>query len=206
MANPQVHCISIEQENGLRLYLLIDKMNQTLRHKFHQYFPSDPKMLFSALSAHQKTLKRCLRNGIIKQDQYTLLLPSNGLSDSVTFNMSLLKFLLRMLCGLPQPMTGWRAAPSPADQTEYAHIERLIGYRNVIKNPPLQWDVTKFNDLWDRIEETLIGLGCTKDELKELKVCPIFSNRVKELKGSDDLLNPAEDEVERCELSYFKHV
>ena len=189
----QGHSISTEQENGLRLQLLNEKITQTLRNKFHQYFASDPKTLFKELSAHKATLIGYLRKKIIYKDQYALLLPSNGLSDSKTFDVSLLAFLLRALCGLPQPITGWDKDPSPTDQTESAHLLRVRTGRNKIQHSPLQWDVTSFNVLWDEIGESLIGLGCTKDELKELKECPIDPGKVQELKAALEKVSHLED-------------
>ena len=121
-----------------------------------------------------------------------MLLPSNGLSDSKTFDVSLLAFLLRELCGLPQPVTGWDKDPSPTDQTESAHLLRVRTGRNKIQHSPLEWDVTSFNVLWDEISESLIGLGCTKDELKEVRKCPIDTGNVQELKAA------------REEISYLK--
>ena len=122
-----------------------------------------------------------------------MLLPSNGLSDSETFDISLLMFLLRALCGLPQPITGWDKDPSPTDQTESAHLVRVRKGRNKIQHSPLQWDVASFNVLWDEIGESLIGLGCTKDELKELKECPIDPVKVQELKAALAKISHLED-------------
>ena len=203
MANPQGHCISTEQENGLRIQLLNEKTTQTLRNKFHQYFSSDPKTLFNELSAHQATLKGYLRKKILYKEQYALLLPSNGLSDSETFDISLLMFLLRALCGLPQPITGWDKDPSPTDQTESAHLLRVRKGRNKIQHRPLQWDVTSFNVLWDEIGESLIGLGCTKDELKELKECPIDPFKVQELKAALEKISHLEDCLDGVSYELF---
>ena len=193
MTNPPGHCISTEQENGLRLQLLNEKITQTLRNKFHQYFASDPKTLFKELSAHKVTLIGYLRKKILYKDQYALLLPLNGLSDSKTFDVSLLSFLLRALCGLPQPVTGWDKDPSLTDQTESAFLVRVRTGRNKIQHSPLEWDVTSFNVLWDEIAESLIGLGCTKDELKELKECPIDTGKVQELKSAREDISHLKD-------------
>ena len=144
MANPPGHCISTEQENGLRIQLLNEKTTQTLRNKFHQYFSSDPKTLFKELSAHQATLKGYLRKKILYKEQYALLLPSNGLPDSETFDISLLTFLLRELCGLPQPITGWDKDPSPTDQTESAHLVRVRKGRNKIQHSTITMGRNKF--------------------------------------------------------------
>ena len=203
MANPPGHCISTEQENGLRLQLLNEKTTQTLRKKFHQYFSSDPKTLFKELSAHQATLKDLLRKKILYKDQYALLFPSNGLPDSEIFDISLLAFLLRALCGLPQPVTGWVADPSRTDQTESANLVRVKNGRNKIQHSPLQWDVASFNVLWDEISESLICLGCTKDELKELKECPIDPVKVKELKAALEKISHLEDCLDSVSYEMF---
>ena len=203
MSNPQGDCISTEQEYGLRLQLLNEKTTQTLRNKFHQYFSSDPKTLFKELSAHKAILKGCLRRKILYREQYALLLPSNGLSDSKTFDISLLIFLLRELCALQEPITGWDADPSPTDQTESANLVRVRKGRNKIQHRPLQWDVTSFNSLWDEIGESLIGLGATKDELKELKECPIDPVKVQELKAALEKVSHLEDCLDGVSYEMF---
>ena len=178
MTNPpplQVQCVSIEEENRLRLQLLIQKSTEVLRHKFHQYFSNDPSTLYRELSVHQQLLKRYLSQKMIYKAQYYLLFPADGLTDSDSFDICLLTFLLRSLCGLPAPATGWYAVPLPTDQTESAHLVRIRIGRNKVQHGALKWEV------WDEISDSVIGLDCTNSELNDLKVRPLDSRTVQNI-------------------------
>ena len=178
MANPpplQVQCVSTEEENGFRLQLLIQKATEVLRNKFHQHFSNDPSTLYQELSVHQRLLKRYLLQKTIYKNQYSLLFPANSLRNSGSFDICLLTFLLRSLCGLPAPATGWSAVPLPTDKTESAHLVRIRIGRNKVQHGALKWDLTDFTEVWDEISDPLIGLGCTKSELNDLKTRPLDS-------------------------------
>ena len=56
----QLQCVSIEEENGFRLQLLIQKATEVLRLKFHQHFSNDPSTLYQELYVHQRLLGRYL--------------------------------------------------------------------------------------------------------------------------------------------------
>ena len=106
MANPQVQYVYADDKNGLRLRRLMEKATKVLIIQYYQYFSNDPITLFQPLRPHQKLLKNDLRQKIILKDQYELLFPASWLVDSACFDISLLTFLLRQLCGLPEPLAG----------------------------------------------------------------------------------------------------
>ena len=95
------------------------------------------------------------------------------------------------------PLSGTRKGDkenvSLNDQTESALLVRVRTGRNKIQHSPLQWDVTSFNVLWDEIGESLIGIGCTKNELKELKECPVDHGKLQELKAALEKVSHLED-------------
>ena len=184
MANPpllpqQLPCVSTDEERGIRLQLLIEKATEILRNKFHQYFSSDPKTLYQQLSRHQSLLKKYLTQRILYKDQYDLLFPTNSLTDSGSFDICLLTFLLRQLCGLSSPATGWSVLPLPTDQTESAHLVRIRFGRNKVQHGGLKWDITNFTQVWDEITDSVISLGCTKTEIN--RSCPLDSITVQKL-------------------------
>ena len=41
-------------------------------------------------------------------------------------DISLLTFLLRQLCGLPEPVAGWSVDPLVTDQTQSANLVRIL--------------------------------------------------------------------------------
>ena len=177
----QLHCVSTDEERGIRLQLLIEKATEILRNKFHQYFLSDPKTLYQQLSCHQSLLKKYLTQRILYKDQYALLFPLNGLTDYGSFDICLLTFLLRQLCELPSPATGWSVLPLSTDQTESAHLVRIRFGRNKVQHGGLKWDFTNFTQVWDEITDSVIALGCTKNEINNLRACPLDSTTVQKL-------------------------
>ena len=202
IANPpplQVQCVSTEEENGFRLQLLIQKATEVLRNKFHQHFSNDPSTLYQQLSVHQGLLKRYLSQKIIYKDQYSLLLPANSLTDSGSFDICLLTFLLRSLCGLSAPATDWSAVPLPRDQTESAHLVRIRIGRNKVQHGALKWNSTDFTEVWDEISDSVIGLGCTNSELNDLKIRPLDSSTVQNLQQCRVDLKAALEKVAHLE-------
>ena len=202
MANPpplQVQCVSTEEQNGFRLQLLIQKSTEVLRNKFHQHFSNDPSTLYKELYVYQRPLKRYLSQKIIYKDQYSLLFPTNGLTNSGCFDICLLTFLLRSLCGLAAPATGWSAVPLPKDQTESAHLVRIRIGRNKVQHGPLKWDVNYFTEVWDEICDSVVGLGCTNSEINDLKTRPLDSNPLQNLQQCRVNLKAALENVAHLE-------
>ena len=73
MVNPQVQYVSADDENGLRLRILMEKATTVLRTPFRQYFSNDPSTLFQQLLPHKKLLKNYLRHKILFKYHYELL-------------------------------------------------------------------------------------------------------------------------------------
>ena len=46
------------------------------------------------------------------KEQYELLFPTSGLPDSKEFDITLLHLLIREVCYLPAPLTGWHKMPA----------------------------------------------------------------------------------------------
>ena len=188
---------STDEERGIRLQLLIEKATGTLRNKFHQYFSSDPKTLYQQLSCHQSLLKKYLTKGILYKDQYALLFPTNGLTDAGSFDICLLTFLLRQLCGLPSPATGWSVLPLPTDQTESAHLVRIRLGRNKVQHGGLKWDFINFTLVWDEITDSVIG--CRKTEINNLRICPLDLTTVQKLQKCRAQLKASLERVSHLE-------
>ena len=199
MVGPQVQFVSEDDENGLRLRILMGKATEVLRTQFHQYFSNDPSTLFQQLLPHQKLLKKYLRQKILYNDQYELLFPASGLTDSAFFDISLLTFLLRQLCGLPEPVAGWSVDPLVTDQTQSANLVRIRKGRNKLQHGALKIDAAKFTQIWDEISNAIIGLGCAKRELIALKTCPLDQNSVQKIRKSEVQLKAALKRVAHLE-------
>ena len=69
--------------------------------------------------------------------------------------------LLRNICGLAAPATGWDALPAATDVTLEADIARIKYFRNTVyahaKHASI--DDATFNTYWSEIRDALVRLG-----------------------------------------------
>ena len=155
--------------NALRLITLIEKATVVLRRKFHEYFPTDPANLYNEISKHKKTLQSKMLSKIICRNQYNILLPSSRKTDSSKFDITLLTFALRVLCHVEPPITGWNSLPCSSDQTDGANLVRIRIGRNDLLHSDLKYECKYYTNVWDGIALALESLGCSKQELDDLK-------------------------------------
>ena len=132
-----------QQKNGFKLQLYRDKCEEYQRKAFHKKFSTNPKILFTELKKYDKHFKDLLQRRILRKEQYELLFPACGETDSNQFDSTLLATLLRDLCGYDEPSTGWNAEPDTEDLTEIADLIRLKKGRNGIQHKTLDVDTLK---------------------------------------------------------------
>ena len=92
---------------------------------------------------------------------------------SANFDITLLMVLLRNICGLVPPPTGWDSLPTATDLTPEADIVRIKYYRNIVyghANKASVDDAT-FRQYWQDIQDALVRLGgtCYLDAIDNLK-------------------------------------
>ena len=154
--------------------LLINKGGEALRRVLHaKLFPDT---LAAALHSHLHSgTLRGIRYGVIKNPQWDLLYPSAGLPDSKKFDITLLCILLRNICGLSAPATGWDAMPPKNDTSISADIVRIKRYRNEVYGHihETQYDDAKFEQLWEDISKTLRRLLIPREDIANLKEAPL---------------------------------
>ena len=173
--------------------LLIDKGSDALRRALHAKHP--PSTLATALHSHRKTLQR-LRCTVINPRQWRLLYPATGPPDSNEFDITLLTILLRNICGLSSPTSGWNAMPPATDTSKSADILRIKIFRNEVygHRASAQYDDATFEKLWQEISQPLVKLEIPQHEINELKVAPLSSEeechieKLKEWKEREDTL------------------
>ena len=162
-----------DQGNGARLSrLLVNKGTQALRAAFDFMYP--PSTLATLLNTNKAILQK-LRCKVIYPLQWKLLYPPSGSPDSQAFDVTLLTVLLRNICGLTSPTSGWDALPPDSDTSVAANITRIKFYRNEVHAHITTTEIadSEFENLWLKISKALIGLGIAKSELDELKVAPL---------------------------------
>ena len=103
--------------------------------------------------------KRLLKAARLTKPQWDCLYPSPGMyGKSTDFDITLLFRLLRTICGLAPPVTGWDALPASTDDSLEADLARIKYYRNsmyghVTENMEISDD--EFSRLWREISEAL---------------------------------------------------
>jgi len=150
-----------ETTNYARLCrLLVDVGTQALRDTLDAIHA--PTNLHAVLAANKPTLQYLRSRRIINATQWGKLFPSNTSAvSSRDFDITLLMVLLRNVCGLPRPTTGWDALPAETDISREADIARVKYFRNTVYAHAEQASVEDitFNPYWKDIRDTLVRLG-----------------------------------------------
>lgn len=179
-----------ETTNYARLCrLLVGVGSDVLRETFDKKRPPGnlDTVLFSP-SIHS-ALKSLRTKKIINPSQWGKLYPAIKSSvSSRDFDITLHMVLLRNICGLIPPTSGWDTLPPAADKTLEADIVRIKCYRNTIYGHASQASVddTTFNQYWQDIQGPLVRLGgagyqAAIDDLKTECMDPEFEEHHKEL-------------------------
>ena len=152
---------------------------------------------------------------MINTSQWDLLFPTSGAApDSNDFDITLLTILLRNICGLPAPATGWNVRPPAGDTSKSADIVRVRIFRNEVYGhiTRAQLDDAKFNTLWQDISQSLNRLGIPQKDIDEIKMAPLspeeesYIEKLKEWKERDDYilskLSNVENRVSNLETEF----
>ena len=121
------------------------------------------------------TIQTLLKNSKITTPEWNCLYPSPGLyGRSTDFDITLTFRLLRTICNLTPPVTGWDSLPSSTDHTLEADLARIKYYRNQVYGHNITMEIrdAEFNDLWRDISEALLRIAASishekRDEWKE---------------------------------------
>ena len=126
---------------------------------------------------------------------------------SNNFDITLLMVLLRNICGLTPPATGWDNLPLPTELSCEADIARIKYYRNTVYAHATQASVddTTFDYHWIHIRDTLVRLGgvdykAAIDDLKYDSLEPDmeehYTGLLKQWKMDEDSLKDKLDDVD----------
>ena len=114
--------------------------------------------------AVKKQLQTLRRNRVLSQPEWDCLYNPIGPGrhgKSVDFDISLLCKLLRSICNLTAPVTGWDNLPIISDQSREADLVRIKYYRNEIygHSPNMEITYTEFQRLWMEISGALLRIA-----------------------------------------------
>ena len=163
-----------ETTNYARLCrLLVDGGTKALRYTFNKFHSAaDLFNILKAGSPQHSTLQSLKKKRIINATQWGKLYPSPPSSvTSEDFDITLLMVLLRNICGLAAPATGWDSLPAASDTSFEANIARVKYYRNSVYGHAEQAfaDDPTFNSLWNDISAALVALGVDAAVITKLK-------------------------------------
>ena len=170
-----VYAVSDEKTNGTRLVrLLVNGGTYVLREILHSVHP--PATLQHVLNNNRLRLLSLKSRGVIFKEQWPKLFPSSDDPpvDSKTFDITLLHLLLREICGLTTPPTGWHTMPADGDVSLEANIVRTKLFRNKLFHS-VTTGIAKdeFDNRWNIVSSALVALGLDRTEADRLKTEPI---------------------------------
>ena len=139
--------------------LLISGGTVLLREVFDIKFP--PSNLPTTLQ--NQATKKLLKAAKLTKPQFDCLYPSPGMyGKSTDFDITLLFRLLRTICGLTPPVTGWDALPGSTDDSLEADLARIKYYRNSLYghvNENMEISDYEFSVHWSEISEALMRIS-----------------------------------------------
>ena len=177
---------SIPKANFIRLTrLLIRGGENFLRETLDSFHSPDDLHLKLTHSGTEKNLN-------LSPPERACLYPSPGKTgESKDFDITLTFKLLKKICSLTEPPSGWNKLPSDSEETLEADLARINHYRNEVyaHHRTMEIPDEKFVDLWKRIKEALLRIAT--------KVCP--EKRDEWEKSIDNLLGKSlTPDEERC--------
>ena len=208
-ASPSFACSKGKTNYALLCRLLVSVGSQVLKDTFDQIHP--PADLHDVLAhppAHP-ALQSLKKKKILNPTQWGKLYPiiSSSVS-STSFDITLLITLLRNICDLRPPLTGWDNLPSVDDTSLEANIARLRFYRNKVYGHASQEavDDPTFERYWQDISDALVCLGAgasylnainrLKTERMDSDIEEHFQELLKAWKKDDDDIGDRLDEME----------
>ena len=118
-----------------------------------------------------KSNLQTLRGRVLTHPEWDCLYNPSGpgtYGKSTDFDISLLCKLLREICNLTPPATGWKDLPNITDHSLGADLVRIRIYRNEIYGHNHSMEITNadFEKLWRKISETLLRIASNISSVK----------------------------------------
>ena len=131
--------------------------------------PNLPAVLSNAVIKTQ--LQTLRRNRVLTHPEWNCLYNPSGpgtYGKSTDFDISLLCKLLRAICNLTPPATGWDILPNSTDHILEADLVRIKFYRNKIYGHNHSMEITNadFEKLWMEISEALLRIASSISSAK----------------------------------------
>ena len=167
----------------------MDVSAHILRDTFDKRRPTgDLNAVLSSPPVHA-VLQSLRKKRILSPFQWVKLYPAiKSAVSSKNFDITLLMVLLRNICGLVRPATGWDTLPPATDTTLEADIVRIKCYRNTVYGHASEASIDDptFSQYWQDIQDALVRLGgagyqSAIDDLKKEYMDPDLEEPYKQL-------------------------
>uniref|UniRef100_A0A7M5V7G2 SH3 domain-containing protein n=1 Tax=Clytia hemisphaerica TaxID=252671 RepID=A0A7M5V7G2_9CNID len=149
--------LNIHGKNGL-LRVMHNDTNDPL----YQGLPRNEQQLYQFFDKYRKKLNGLKNSGALKKDQFDLLLPASGKTSSLSFDITLIVFVIINFVNITPPKGGWRIKePKQGDFSVAAFIIALRQLRNKILHGALKEfkDQNFFKGIWAEIRAALVGIN-----------------------------------------------
>ena len=182
-----------EKANFQRLArLLISGGTSLMREIFDKRCP--PSNLPSTLK--NPAIEKHLKAAKLTKPQWDCLYPSPGVyGKSADFDVTLLFRLLRTICNLTPPTTGWDALPTSTDHSLVADLVRIKYYRNSVYghvNQNMEITDDDFPRRWQDISEALLRIAGQISPMKKTVWQEAIGNFLKDPLTAEDERNVQE--------------
>ena len=169
--------------------LLLDVGTQVFREIFEKKRPAGKLHKVLSKDRIYRKLQSLRVEKILTVPQWAKLYPGGkSLVSAKNFDISLFTVLLRNICDLRAPVTGWDKLPPAEDISLEADIVRIKFYKNDVNSHANKASVdnTIFNQYWQDIQDALLRLGgagyqSAIDDLKKECMDPEVEEHYKEL-------------------------
>ena len=172
--------------------LLIGGGTTLLREIFDLRCPPSNLPTILKNSAAEKQLKAAK----LTKPQWDCLYPSPGVyGKSAEFDVTLLFKLLRTICSLSPPVTGWDALPTSTDHSLTADLARIKYYRNSVYghvNQKMEITDDEFPKLWQEISDALVRVAGQISQTKKTEWQGAIDNFSKDPLTAEDERNVKE--------------
>ena len=143
--------------------------------------------------------KKILKTAKLTKPQWDCLYPSPGVcGKSTDFDITLLFRLLRTICNLLPPVTGWDSLPAPTDHSLVADLIRIKYYRNSVYahiGQSMEIADDEFLSLWQEISGVLERIAGQISTAKKTEWQKAIDSFLKDPLTSDDERNVKELEM-----------
>ena len=153
--------------------LLVDCGLQALKTVFDKIHPPDRLHTILASSQVREKLEILYEREILDFGQWDKLYPAiPSMVSSENFDLVLLLLLLRYICDLNPPVTGWDGFPKKEDISTQADIARVKYFlHHLVDSSQTSLDYAAFSKYWQDIYDILmrLGLGSYGTVIEDLK-------------------------------------